>query len=403
MKFQTCEKLMNLLVRGLRSVARVGAVIVLAAAGVQAEEIKVMTSGALSAALRELAPSFERASGSTLIIVSGGSVAGAPDSIPDRLQRGERADVLIMAAGGIDDLMKAGRVVAGSRVDLARSSIGIAVRAGAPKPDISSVDALKRTLLQAKSIAYSSSVSGVYVSTELFQRLGIANQVLAKSRKVDGEPVAAVVARGEAEIGFQQISELRPVPGIEVVGPLPPEVQRVTVFSAAAVAGSTNPSGGRALIAFLSSPAASPAIAKSGMDPVTPPAAPADQVRAETMRCSVVALAPEQLLEVHCFAGRPAPDEVVSIEWQEEVAIFRREDRCGVLGRDDVQQTRDEDDLDRSFLKRPPEPSERRRHDQRFLASKSRNAFVTSVRPSSCRLRRLRARRVRRACRSAVP
>jgi molybdate transport system substrate-binding protein len=271
---------MNLLVRGLRSVARVGAVIVLAASGVQAEEIKVMTSGALSAALRELAPSFERASGSTLIVVSGGSVGGASDSIPDRLQHGERADVLIMAAGSIDDLMKAGRVVAGSRVDLARSSIGMAVRAGAPKPDISSVDALKRTLLQATSIAYSSSVSGVYVSTELFQRLGIANQVLAKSRKIDGEPVAAVVARGDAEIGFQQISELRPVPGVEVVGPLPPEVQRVTVFSAAAVVGSANPSGGRALIAFLASPAASAAIAKSGMDPVTPPVAPGRPIRA---------------------------------------------------------------------------------------------------------------------------
>jgi molybdate transport system substrate-binding protein len=261
---------MNLLVRGLRSVANVGAVVVLAASGVQADEIKVMTSGALSAALKELIPAFERASGSTLIIVSGGSVGGAPDSIPDRLQRGERADVLIMAAGSIDDLMKAGRVVAGSRVDLARSSIGIAVRAGAPKPDISSVEALKRTLLQATSIAFSSSVSGVYVSTELFQRLGIASQMLAKGRKVDSEPVAAVVARGEAELGFQQISELRPVPGVEVVGPLPSEVQRVTVFSAAAVAGSANPSGGRALIAFLSSPAASPAIAKSGMDPVTP-------------------------------------------------------------------------------------------------------------------------------------
>jgi molybdate transport system substrate-binding protein len=262
---------MKLLVRRLRSVAHVCAIVLLATVGVQAEEIKVMTSGALSAALRELTPSFERASGATLLIVSGGSVGGVPDSIPDRLQRGERADVLIMAAGGIDDLMKAGRVVAGSRVDLARSSIGVAVRAGAQKPDISSVDALRRTLLRAKSIAYSSSVSGVYVSTELFQRLGIANQVLAKSRKVDAEPVAAVVARGEAEIGFQQISELRPVPGIEVVGPLPTEVQRVTVFAAAAVVGSANASGGRALIAFLSSPAASASIAKSGMDPVTQP------------------------------------------------------------------------------------------------------------------------------------
>jgi molybdate transport system substrate-binding protein len=252
----------------LRSVARIGLFVLLTAVAAQAEEIRVMTSGAFATALRELTPGFERASGSTLVIVSGGSVAGAPDSIPDRLQRGERADVLIMAAAGIDDLVKAGHVVAGSRVDLARSSIGIAVRAGAPTPDISSVEALKRTLLEATSIAYSSSVSGVYVSTDLFQRLGIAGQLLAKSRKVNGEPVAAVVARGEAAIGFQQISELRPVSGVDVVGPLPAEVQRVTVFSAAVGADSPNPSGGRALIAFLSSPAAATAIAKSGMDPV---------------------------------------------------------------------------------------------------------------------------------------
>ena len=247
------------------------AALALTAAGARADEIKVMTSGAMSAALKELTPAFERASGSTLIIVSGGSVAGAPDSIPDRLQRGERADVLIMAAGGIDDLIKAGRAAAGSRVDLARSSIGIAVRAGAPKPDISTVDALTRALLAARSVAYSSSVSGVYVSTELFQRLGIASQMIAKGRKIESEPVAAVVARGEAEMGFQQISELRPEPGVEVVGPLPPAVQRVTVFSAATGMGSANPTGGRALIAFLCSSAASAAIAKSGMDPVVSP------------------------------------------------------------------------------------------------------------------------------------
>jgi molybdate transport system substrate-binding protein len=253
----------------LRSVARALVLVLLTAVAAQADEIKVMTSGALAAALRELTPAFERASGSTLIVVSGGSVAGAPDSIPDRLQRGERADVLIMAAAGIDDLTQAGRVVAGSRVDLARSSIGLAVRKGAPKPDISSVDALRRALLQASSVAYSSSVSGVYVSTELFQRLGIAAEMRPRSRKVESEPVGAVVARGEAEIGFQQISELRAVAGVEIVGPLPPAVQRVTVFAAAAATGSPNPGGGRALIAFLASPSASAAIAKSGMDPIS--------------------------------------------------------------------------------------------------------------------------------------
>jgi len=242
----------------------------LAVAGGQAERVTVMTSGALSAALRELAPAFERGSGATLIVVSGGSVGGVPDAIPDRLQRGERADVLLMSSDGIDDLMKSGRAVSGSRVDLARSSIGIAVRAGAPRPDIGSVAALTRALLQAKSVAYSSSVSGVYVSTELFPRLGILESMRPKSRRVDGEPVAAVVARGEAEMGFQQISELRSVPGVEVVGPLPPEVQRVTVFSAATAVGAPNPNGARALVAFLSSPSASAAFARSGVDPVTP-------------------------------------------------------------------------------------------------------------------------------------
>ena len=255
----------------LRSAGRVSLFVLLSAVAAQAEEIRVMTSGALAAALRELTPVFERASGSTLIVVSGGSVAGATDSIPDRLRRGERADVLIMAAAGINDLTKAGRVIAGSRVDLARSSIGLAVRKGASKPDISTVEALRRALLQASSVAYSSSVSGVYVSTELFQRLGIAVEMRAKSRKVEIEPVAAVVARGEAEMGFQQISELRPVAGVEVVGPLPPAVQRVTVFSAAAATGSPNPVGGRALIAFLASPNASAAIAKSGMEPIARP------------------------------------------------------------------------------------------------------------------------------------
>ena len=249
-------------------IARVLLLLLLSAAAAQGQAVTVMTSGAFSAALKELAPAFERASGATLVIVSGGSLAGVAGSIPDRLQGGERADVVIMASGGIDDLIKAGRAVAGTRVDLARSSIGIAVRKGAPKPDISTVDALTRALLHAKSLVYSSSVSGVFVSTELLPRLGIADQVKAKSQTVDREPVAAVVARGDAELGFQQISELRLEPGVDVVGPLPREVGRVTVFAAAAAVGAANPSGARALIAFLSSPEAAAAIARSGMEPV---------------------------------------------------------------------------------------------------------------------------------------
>jgi molybdate transport system substrate-binding protein len=252
-----------------KTVAPVVAAFLLWASAGYADDVRVVTSGAFTAALRELAPQFERATGHTVVLSFGASMGSAADSIPNRLQRGERLDVVILAAAALEDLTKDGKVMKGSRVDLARSSIGMAVRAGAPKPDISSVDALVRTLIAAKSIAYSGSASGVYLSTELFPRLGIANQIRGKSRKVDGEPVGAVVARGEAEIGFQQISELRPVSGIDYVGPLPPGAQRVTVFSAGIVAGTPASAAARALVAFLASPAAAPAIRASGLDPVT--------------------------------------------------------------------------------------------------------------------------------------
>jgi molybdate transport system substrate-binding protein len=142
------------------------------------------------------------------------------------------------------------------------------VRSGAPKLDISSVEALRRALLAAKSIAYSDSASGVYVSTELFSRLGIADQVAGKSRMIPAEPVGAVVARGEAEIGFQQMSELKPIPGIELVGMLPSVLQKMTIFSAGVVVGAKEPDAARALIAYLASPAAVAAISESGMEPV---------------------------------------------------------------------------------------------------------------------------------------
>jgi len=243
---------------------------ILAFAGVaRSAEIKVMISSGFIAPYRELVPDFERLTGNTIVTITGPSMGNTPQAIPNRLQRGEPVDVLIMVGYALDDLTKGGKVIAGSRVDLAQCGIGMAVRAGAPKPNIRSVEAFKRTLLEAKSIAYSDSASGVYVSTELFQRLGIANQVKGKSRMITGEPVGAVVARGEAEIGFQQISELRPVPGIELVGPLPAELQKITVFSAGVAAGAKEPDAARAFIMFLASPAAVAAIAKSGMEPLT--------------------------------------------------------------------------------------------------------------------------------------
>lgn len=239
--------------------------LIVSAANARADEIKVMTSGAFATAYRELAPQFERVTGHTIVTLTTASGSGA-SSILSRVQHDEPVDVVIAAAAQLDDLATSGKVVAGSRVDLARSSIGMVVRAGALKPDISSVDALKRTLLAAKSIAYSAAVSGIYVSTELFPRLGIAERVKAKSRRIEGEPVAAVVARGDAEIGFQQISELLPVPGIEYAGPLPAEVQRVTVFTAGVVASSTHAEAARALIQFLASSDAAATITKSGLE-----------------------------------------------------------------------------------------------------------------------------------------
>jgi molybdate transport system substrate-binding protein len=232
-------------------------------------DIRVMTSGAFTAAFLALVPLFERAT-QNKIVVAATSMGTGPSSIPSRLQRGEPVDVVIMADAALVNLIKDGKVLAESHVALARSNIGMAVRAGAPRPDISSVDALKRTLLQAKSIAYSSSVSGDYLSTEMFQRLGIADQILGKSRRIEGERVGAAVARGEAEIGFQQVSELLPVPGIDYVGPLPPEVQRDSVFSAGVAVGTRISEAAYALIRFLASPEAAHAITKSGMEPIAP-------------------------------------------------------------------------------------------------------------------------------------
>jgi molybdate transport system substrate-binding protein len=233
-----------------------------------AAEVRVMISGGLTAAYNALVPEFERLTGNKVITAYGPSMGTTINAIPVRLERGEAADVLIMVGYALDDLARQGKVVADSRVELVKSPIGISVKAGAPKPDISSAEAVKRALLAAKSIAYSDSASGVYVSTEMFQKLGIADAMKDKARKIPAEPVAGVVARGDAEIGFQQISEMLPVPGIDIVGQLPPDLQKITVFSAGIATVSKEPNAGRALIKFLASPAASAAIVKSGMEPI---------------------------------------------------------------------------------------------------------------------------------------
>jgi molybdate transport system substrate-binding protein len=232
-----------------------------------AADINVMISGGFSAAYRTLTPEYERTSGNKLVTLPGPSMGTTKDAIPMRLARGEAADVVIMVGYALDDLIKQGKVAADSKVDLARSTISIAVKAGARKPDIGTVDALRRALLEAKSIAYSDSASGVYVHTELFQKLGIVEQTKGKAHEIPAEPVGQVVARGEAEIGFQQMSELLPVQGIDIVGPLPAEVQKITIFSAGVAANSKSPEAAKQLIQFFASPAAQSAIRKSGLEP----------------------------------------------------------------------------------------------------------------------------------------
>jgi molybdate transport system substrate-binding protein len=237
---------------------------------VRADEIKVVTSGGFTAAYLELVPEYEGATHNKLVTEFGPSMGTTHNAIPIRLDRGEVIDVVIMAAPALDDLIKQGKVRAGSRVDLVQSKIGMAVKAGAPHPDISTVDALKHTLLAAKSIAYSDSASGVYLSTELFPKLGIADQIKHKSKKIEADPVGGVVATGEFEIGFQQISELRPVKGIDIVGELPTGAQRVTVFAAGIPTTATHPEAAKALIQWLASPVAYTAIKKSDLEPASP-------------------------------------------------------------------------------------------------------------------------------------
>lgn len=235
------------------------------------DELRVMTSGAFTAAYLELIPRLELLTKKKLVTVAT-SIGTGETSIPNRLRRGEAVDVVIVADGLLVGFIKEGLIMAESYTPVARSAIGMAVRAGAPKPDIGTVDALKRTLLQAKSIAYSASVSGQYLTMELYQRLGIADQVMSRSRLIGGgERVGAVVARGEVEIGFQQLSELLPIPGIAHVTPLPPEVQKVSVFSAGVAAITRDADAARALIKFLASPEATHAITKTGLEAIGNP------------------------------------------------------------------------------------------------------------------------------------
>jgi len=227
-----------------------------------AAEIKVLAAGATKETILELIPQFEKSSGHKIVATWTGTA-----NIKKRIAEGEVYDLVVVGGPEIDAFIKQGKLVSGSRVDLMKSGVGVAIRAGTPKPNIRSTEELKKALLAAKSIGYSTGPSGVYISN-LFERIGITSEVKAKLKQVpSGVAVGSIIANGEAEIGFQQVSEFIHYPGIDYIGPLPAEVQHVTVYSAGIHSGAKDTEPVKALMKFLGSPAAAAVIKYHGMEP----------------------------------------------------------------------------------------------------------------------------------------
>ena len=228
----------------------------------QASKVEVWGTVALKEAFNILMPQFEQATGYRA------DVKWVPTvDLMDRLKAGERTDLVIASAKNLDVLIRAGAIDAGRVVPLVRSPVAMAVRAGAQKPDISSAAALKRALLDATSIAYSLGPSGVHLAA-LVERFGIRDAVKAKTKITKGEPVGAVLARGDAQLGFQQLSELMPVAGIDIVGPLPADAQEISVFTAGVHVRAEDPEAAMRLARFVTAPAAHATLRKTGLEPV---------------------------------------------------------------------------------------------------------------------------------------
>jgi molybdate transport system substrate-binding protein len=228
--------------------------------------VKVMISGGFSPAYADLVEVYQKRSGDTVVTIHGPSMGADPTAIPARLARGEEADVVILARAALDKLVESQVVMPGG-TDLGIGRIGMAVKAGAPRPDIGTVEAFRRTLLAAKSIAFPDAASGFYMRDVLFKKLGIEKEMAAKSHMIQATPVGLNIARGEYELGFQNYSELKPIAGIDIVGFIPDAVQLEIPYTAALAAKAPNPAGAKALIDFLASPAAYGAIRNSGLKP----------------------------------------------------------------------------------------------------------------------------------------
>jgi molybdate transport system substrate-binding protein len=241
--------------------------LLLAAGNASAATVTVLISGGFRAAYDQIAPAYEQEQHNELVTKQSPSMGADPTAVPARLKRHEPADLVIMVRSALDGLVKDGLIVPDSVTDLAIGKVALAVKEGAPKPDITSVEAFKQTLLHAKSLAVSDSASGVYFRTVLFKKLGIDKEMQAKTHTIQATPVGLNIARGEYEIGIQQFSELKPISGIEVVGLIPDAVQLPTPYSAGVVKNAPNPQAGRDLIRYLASPGAYAAIRESGMVP----------------------------------------------------------------------------------------------------------------------------------------
>jgi molybdate transport system substrate-binding protein len=239
------------------------------ATAAHATDLHVVSSGGFAQAYKDLSAAYEKTSGDKLISEWGPSMGATKNAIPARLARGEPVDVVIMVGDALDKLMAEGRLEPGTKVVLANSPIACAVRHGAAKPDIATVDGLRQAFLHAHKVAYSDSASGEYIKRELLDKLGIRQQMEGKAAQIPATPVGEIVAHGDADFGCQQRSELQPVQGIDIVGLIPAEVQKRTEFSAAVVRGAAHPEAARALLRFLASPANAPAIEATGLEPVT--------------------------------------------------------------------------------------------------------------------------------------
>ena len=232
-----------------------------------AAQLNVLISGGFSGPYEQLSPEFERVTGIKLVTGSGSSQGTGPQTIAAQLARGAPADVVILSREGLTELIGAGRIVAGTDVDLARTPLGVAMRAGAAKPDVSTVEAFTRVVMNAKAVAVPSSTSGIFLKNEIFPRLGIADKVNVKATP-RGTGAAAMVAAGEADVAVMPVSEIVHAPGVELAGTIADEIQLNQVFAAAVVAGSKQIDAANRLIAFLASERAFAAIQSGGMEPV---------------------------------------------------------------------------------------------------------------------------------------